>query len=640
MADLATVEAAFLKADAAGDIPAAMALAGEVRRLRALQQQPPAPLGETPGAGGVNIRGERVEPSLAEDAFKGVADFATGASSLMRGGANLIKSGAGDAIWPKSTDTGALKFAGELADPVAWTIAGGAGHLSKIPAVGRIFAPGGYAKVTGSGALEGAKALGRNLATGAAIGAPIGALSEGGDAVTGAAVGAAANVVLPPTLAVAAKGLGKVWDVLVGRLGPVNAAKILREAAGADLPAIKAAAAAAPADLTTTQATAGIKRDTFDALGGLAKRNDRASFFSRLGQAQEDARIAALEAVKPDLKTAIADRTTVSKPLYEAARKAGNIVNTQSVADKVDDLLAKNPGNAELVRELNKIKTGLYDGDVLRADAQQVASVIDGLKASMANKENKFILGELKDIKDGLISAVPGFKKAEQAYAGMSPKVNQAQVLQEMIDVLKKPGGGERVGPFLNVLGKGEQALLKKSTGFPRYESGDLSKVLTGKGQMDAVNKVVAELEREISLKKGVAAGEGGLAGILSENTSRFKLPNWINAKIAVTNRALDELEMRVNKKTMNTVYEAMKSGKTAAELLDVLPTTERNKVLATLIANREAPYVAAGAAQMSNAGSPPQRDRPKALESIRGDAPAAKPKQAPRTISSSFVRG
>ena len=35
MADLAQVEAAFLKADAAGDTEAATALAGEVRRLRA-----------------------------------------------------------------------------------------------------------------------------------------------------------------------------------------------------------------------------------------------------------------------------------------------------------------------------------------------------------------------------------------------------------------------------------------------------------------------------------------------------------------------------------------------------------------------------------------------------------------------------
>ena len=112
---------------------------------------------------------------------------------------------------------------------------------------------------------------------------------------------------------------------------------------------------------------------------------------------------------------------------------------------------------------------------------------------------------------------------------------------------------------------------------------------------MAAVNKVAAELERDASIKSGAAAGAGGFERVLGENLAQFKLPNWINAKIAVTNRALSELEQRVNKKTIDIVVEGMRSGKTALEVMQALPAKERITVLKVLADQQIKPYMTGG---------------------------------------------
>lgn len=59
-----------------------------------------------------------------------VQDFAVGASGLMRGGANLVKSGAGETLFPSKNSTGSgYQTAGELLDPVAMAAGEGAFRL-------------------------------------------------------------------------------------------------------------------------------------------------------------------------------------------------------------------------------------------------------------------------------------------------------------------------------------------------------------------------------------------------------------------------------------------------------------------------------------------------------------------------------
>ena len=423
------------------------------------------------------------------------------------------------------------------------------------------------------------------------------AVKEGGAGPGGQlAANLAANVAFPATAQMGAAAAGKATDLVKGKLPVLQAADIANRSAGADRAAIVAALENAKPGDTAAQAAAGVKSDLWSALGDFAKRADTTSGYSRQAADQVAGRVSSLEAVKPDLARSVDARESASTPLYRAARGAGDVVDASGIAKKIDDLIERNPGNPELLREMSRLKSGLYDADEnIRVNAEQIASVMDGLKASIANKENKFILNQLVSIKDDLANAIPGYKQAQDTFATMSKPVNQSQVLGEMLSTLEKPGGGERAAPFLGVLGRGEEAMLKRSTGYPRYESGDLPGVLSGRGQMAAVNKVAAELERDASIKSGAAAGAGGFERVLGENLAQFKLPNWINAKIAVTNRALSELEQRVNKKTIDIVVEGMRSGKTALEVMQALPAKERITVLKVLADQQIKPYMTGG---------------------------------------------
>jgi hypothetical protein len=161
----------------------------------------------------------------------------------------------------------------------------------------------------------------------------------------------------------------------------------------------------------------------------------------------------------------------------------------------------------------------------------------------------------------------------------MSEPVNQAQVLNEMLSVLQKPGGGERVQPFLNALGRGEEALLKRSTGQPRYT--ELGQVLT-EPQLGAVQKVAGEMSRDALMARQATAGQNALTEILSRNSQSAKkfIPNFIDAKAAIARETTSLLEGKVNEKTIRILTDAFDSGQNLSTLLNKIPFKERNEVL------------------------------------------------------------
>ena len=139
---------------------------------------------------------------------------------------------------------------------------------------------------------------GGNVALGAGVGGGLAALKPDANMETvgeGAAGGALAAGVLGPLVSAAAKGAGWAYDALKGRLGDIKAAQIVRDAAGANLPAIRAASAVAPDNLTAAQAASGVQQDTYSALGQLMEQNNKDSFYRLLRDRQTDAQRATLE---------------------------------------------------------------------------------------------------------------------------------------------------------------------------------------------------------------------------------------------------------------------------------------------------------------------------------------------------------
>ena len=437
-------------------------------------------------------------------------------------------------------------------------------------------------------AVEGAVSMPGRAAT-MGIGALSGLGGEYGGKVAGvpgAVLGAALPFVAP---AATAHTIGGITDLVKGRTGDIRAGKVLRDVAGVKRAAIEAEMAGKGSDVTAAQAAVGAGSTRWSALGDRAAQQ-RSEYFKALEDRQVAERAAALAGVKPDLNAATTAREIATKPLYDAARKGLAPVDTTKVLANLDDTLLRNSGNPELVTALKSIRSGLVDdaGNVI-TNAERVMSVIDGVKAKLASKDNKFILEKLIDTREGLKNAVPGVSAADAEFRRLSQPVNQAKVIQAMEDVLTNYKGGERVQPFLNVLGRGETALLKKSTGFPRYESGDMNKVLTPQ-QMDAVSKVESELLRDARLSDLSAAGKTDVANVLNQDASKWRLPMWLNRYVTAANKGLDIAESALNAKTMAKVYEAMENPNKALKVLNELPLTERNKVLKAMVELKNMP--------------------------------------------------
>jgi hypothetical protein len=144
---------------------------------------------------------------------------------------------------------------------------------------------------------------------------------------------------------------------------------------------------------------------------------------------------------------------------------------------------------------------------------------------------------------------------------------------------LEKPGGGERIQPFLNVLGRGEKAMLKRAggQGAPRYES--LSEVLTP-DQITKVREVAKQLETEAAIGQQITAGQQRASDLIKEELVNHRIPNPLNNLIAIANKVLETLGAKVGKETIAKLADASLSANTFDELLATLPAKERSSLL------------------------------------------------------------
>lgn len=84
----------------------------------------------------------------------------------------------------------------------------------------------------------------------------------------------------------------------------------------------------------------------------------------------------------------------------------------------------------------------------------------------------------------------------------------------------------------------------------------------------------------EMAVKGQVSAGQDALKQLLLDNTSKLRLPSYLSAVAATTNKALNILENKIGAKTMATLTEALKTPEGAKNLLERLPAEERSRVL------------------------------------------------------------
>lgn len=315
----------------------------------------------------------------------------------------------------------------------------------------------------------------------------------------------------------------------------------------------------------------------------------RAAYNVRAG-AQEAAREASVGQVAgtPQAKEVLEGaRLGITSPMYDAARKGKVPVDTSAVLDKIDDVIKNNPGNPELLAEMQRIRKGLVipetpmTPELARTKAQEVASSLDGIKSALAKEENKFITGELTDIKDMLVKTIPNMEQAQTTFAKMSEPINTMNIGTYLKDALTGPlpAGTERAGAYATAL-KNAPATIKKSTGQARFKTLEAAGV--PKADIDRLTAVADDLNRSLAAKE--LQRKSG-AAITTDPT--VPKPQLLNRMATMFNAFTDTLTTYIGQRKAIQIAFEMLDPKVAADVLEEAMKMEAAQAARTASAAR-----------------------------------------------------
>jgi len=328
---------------------------------------------------------------------------------------------------------------------------------------------------------------------------------------------------------------------------------------------------------TFAQATADVGLPRVAAVGEQAAKKLPTEALA-LKDVQEAARVGQLTSIErtPEARArAERVRERRSEPLYRQAEGAGNVVDVVPVLDLINDTIAKNPGNQPLLVEMRRLRKGLMEPGldpqgnpimVPRTNAKEVASTIDGLKSAIAKEDNKFIKGELTQIKDDLTAAIPSMKEAQAAFKKGSRPINQMDVGKYLREKLEAPvpEGGQRATVFAGAVREAPRTIKQALKGGPTYEK--LTDILSP-AQKANVDRVLMDLSRDQRVKELVQMGREA-APNLSMPAGRVERPNLLNRLATIANVIIERLEGKINEKmALEIAAEFLDADRAAAAL-------------------------------------------------------------------------
>lgn len=510
-------------------------------------------------AAGIN-KGPDIRSSMVGRVAEGMARPGGGIAQLLTGGNQQVTNRVNqarqqaEASLPQG-DTNIAGYVGEALSPTTMI------PVAKIPMAASM--AGKVAQGVGIGGVAGAVAPVANTENFAK--------QKIDQTLTGMAVGG----IIPPALWAGGKLLSGVYNTAIEPwLNPASIKGRALIAAAGDkydevVALLKAQKQIVPGSRPTAgEAAAPAGATKFSALQESARGVMPDEYLART-DAGNASRIGALRTVGQDeqaLQQAVTKRTATTAPMYEAARTNPTGIDVSGIAANIDDVMRNNPGNPELMTTLGQIRAGLTDeaGNV-RSDPQQIASVLDGIKAALAKKENAFIKGQLTEIKDGLANSIPGYQSAQSKFAEMSAPVNQmkiGQFLEEKLVPALDEQGRQKAGVYAQAL-QDAPGTIKRATGTPRFDK--LSEALTPE-QFAVVNSVkddLARLQRHgtmATLGAKSAPSAIDLATQSMERTTSGKIPNILNRTAMIANAIVMRLEGKINRKL---------AAELAAEMLD-----------------------------------------------------------------------
>jgi hypothetical protein len=202
-----------------------------------------------------------------------------------------------------------------------------------------------------------------------------------------------------------------------------------------------------------------------------------------------------------------------------------------------------------------------------------VAQLRQGMDATSQRQAAAGVLSRVKPVIDDAIEAAGGKGYGEylKQHAEMSQKIAEKQLTGEALRLFKTDKNA-----FVRLVQNESPDVVEKILGPGKYNIA----VELAENTMNTLENEAAKVIRAANIKSQVEGGQDALTELILQNMGKFRLPSYLSAVAATTNKGLNILENKIGAKTMATLTEALKTPEGAANLLDTLPAAERNRVL------------------------------------------------------------
>jgi hypothetical protein len=300
---------------------------------------------------------------------------------------------------------------------------------------------------------------------------------------------------------------------------------------------------------------------------------------------------AAADAATGSLKLGEASR--FSQAASEALNRVGiKPLESAPIVNNIEQTASKPEfaGNRDVAAALKRVAQDVgawtSNGGVIDAfalDAIRKNSVNGAIRdlypAADAKVQKELAASVLTKVKPVIIDAIEsaggkGYRQYLNDYAKSMQQISEKKLSGEALSLFKT-----NKDAFVRLVQGESPETVEKILGPGSY---DIAKEVSD-NTINVLQDQAAKVVRDMNIKTQVAGGQDALKELLLQNMSKIRLPSYITAVAATTNKAMQILENKIGSKTMSTLTEAFKTPQGTADLLETLPGAERVRVLKLL---------------------------------------------------------
>lgn len=245
---------------------------------------------------------------------------------------------------------------------------------------------------------------------------------------------------------------------------------------------------------------------------------------------------------------------------------AGNDLISGAVKNVADDIAKwTNSGGVIDAAALEAIRKNSVDA--------AIAKLRPGADATAQRNLAAGVLSKIKPAIDDAIEAAggAGWREYLSAHAKGMSAINEKKLAGKALELFKNDKDA-----FVKLVQNETPDVVEKILGPGRY---NIATELAD-STMAVLQEQAKKRLTDIAVKEQVGAGQEALKQLLLDNMSKLRVPSYLSAVAATTNKALQILENKIGAKTMGTLTEGLKTPEGAVKLLETLPASDRNRVL------------------------------------------------------------